>query len=106
MPNAVDLKGKIFGNLLAIEDVGVDKFGRRLWRCECSCGKETVVGASALSSENTASCGCLQYKSRKKREPKTHCKQGHPLSGENLYTYPKSGRKACLTCGNGKDVRK
>lgn len=27
----------------------------------------------------------------------THCKNGHPLSGENLYLYP-SGRRECWTC--------
>lgn len=28
---------------------------------------------------------------------RTHCPQGHPYSGENLYTYP-DGRRACRTC--------
>jgi hypothetical protein len=28
---------------------------------------------------------------------KTHCKQGHPLSGTNLYLKP-SGARICLTC--------
>jgi len=28
---------------------------------------------------------------------KTHCKKGHPLSGDNLYTYP-SGSRACRIC--------
>jgi len=28
---------------------------------------------------------------------KTHCKRGHPLSGQNLYQYP-DGRRSCRTC--------
>jgi hypothetical protein len=28
---------------------------------------------------------------------KTHCKHGHPLSGENLYQFP-DGRRECRTC--------
>lgn len=28
---------------------------------------------------------------------KTHCKRGHPLSGENLYVIPSGGR-TCRTC--------
>jgi hypothetical protein len=28
---------------------------------------------------------------------KTHCKRGHPLSGDNLYSAP-SGRRVCKTC--------
>ena len=29
---------------------------------------------------------------------KTHCIHGHPLSGNNLYSYPNSERRACRTC--------
>lgn len=38
---------------------------------------------------------------------KTHCPQGHPYEGDNLYTYP-SGFRACLTCRreHGKAQRK
>lgn len=28
---------------------------------------------------------------------KTHCKRGHPLSGDNLYVYP-SGERSCREC--------
>lgn len=27
----------------------------------------------------------------------THCKRGHPLSGDNLYVYP-NGKRLCRTC--------
>ena len=30
---------------------------------------------------------------------KTHCPQGHPYSGDNLYVYP-SGKRRCVTCRN------
>jgi hypothetical protein len=29
---------------------------------------------------------------------KTHCVHGHPLSGDNLYVAPKSGKRQCQTC--------
>lgn len=29
---------------------------------------------------------------------KTHCPQGHPLSGENLYVIPSTGGRTCRTC--------
>lgn len=32
-----------------------------------------------------------------KRRAQTHCKRGHPLSGENLYTHPK-GVRVCIEC--------
>lgn len=28
----------------------------------------------------------------------THCKRGHPLSGDNLYVYPSTGLRMCKTC--------
>ena len=35
---------------------------------------------------------------RKPRGPKTHCKNGHPLSGDNLYVVPSDGRRQCRKC--------
>lgn len=29
---------------------------------------------------------------------KTHCPQGHPLSGDNLYVVPKTGIRHCRAC--------
>lgn len=29
---------------------------------------------------------------------RTHCLRGHPLSGPNLYLYPKTGMRACRAC--------
>lgn len=29
---------------------------------------------------------------------KTHCPQGHPYAGENLYVNPSSGNRACRSC--------
>ena len=35
--------------------------------------------------------------SGKNQRAKTHCPQGHPYAGENLYVYP-DGRRNCRTC--------
>lgn len=32
------------------------------------------------------------------RIPQSHCKRGHKLSGENLYTHKKDGRRGCRAC--------
>ncbi len=37
---------------------------------------------------------------RREMEAKTHCPQGHPLSGTNLYRQPGTGYRACRTCRN------
>ena len=34
------------------------------------------------------------------RKAKTHCKHGHPLSGDNLYITPGDGRRQCRICRN------
>jgi HNH endonuclease len=38
---------------------------------------------------------------RKREEKRTHCKRGHPLSGENLYK-SKPGSRRCATCSRDK----
>lgn len=40
----------------------------------------------------------LQNTRNSARVETTHCKRGHPLSGENLYQRPGSGRRYCLAC--------
>lgn len=73
MSEKLDLTGQKFGWLIAIEDVGANKHGRRLWRCLCKCGRETVVCSNDLRKGHTKSCGC--YDLARKR---THGCKGHP----------------------------
>ena len=53
----LQLAGRRFTRLVAIERLPGS--GHARWRCACDCGRETVVHATALMSENTRSCGCL-----------------------------------------------
>lgn len=59
--NSVELSGKVFGYLTAVEktEFRTKSGGHVIWRCLCSCGKETLVGSSFLINGNTQSCGCL-----------------------------------------------
>jgi len=55
--NQHDLLGHRFGNLLVIEKHA--RIERLIsWKCECICGKYTIVRSSSLISGNTTSCGC------------------------------------------------
>jgi hypothetical protein len=36
---------------------------------------------------------------------KTHCPQGHPYSGENLYVVPRSGKRQCRKCTTYRGLR-
>lgn len=57
-----DLSNMRFGHLVAIEPCGYnDKHTKRLWRCKCDCGNETVVTTSDLTAGNTMSCGCSNF---------------------------------------------
>src|SRR5258708_5402599 len=55
-----DIAGRVFGRLSVLEYVGSNKYGKRLWRCICACGKEIVVLRGGLTSGKTQSCGCIQ----------------------------------------------
>ena len=54
-----DISGQVFGRLTAIERVGKTSAGHSLWKCVCSCGKETVTRLFSLTRGHTQSCGCL-----------------------------------------------
>lgn len=51
------------------------------------------------NKENTAR-GRAAEVNRAIQLAKTHCKRGHPLSGENLIIYPSTGQRVCRTCRN------
>lgn len=59
-PKVKDLTGITFSRLTVLECVG-PRGARNIihWRCQCDCGKETVVSGQSLGSQNTQSCGCL-----------------------------------------------
>lgn len=60
MGRAIDLTGRRFGRLVAIEPTVKRSRGSVVWRCKCDCGNECFVGSSELVTENTKSCGCLR----------------------------------------------
>ncbi len=52
----VDLTGRQFGRLTAIERVY--KGNRIFWECQCSCGNTAIVREDCLTGGATTSCGC------------------------------------------------
>ena len=54
-----NLIGKQYGKLIVIERV-INEQDKVMWKCKCSCGKETIVRPDSLKSGHTRSCGCLQ----------------------------------------------
>lgn len=61
-----DLTGRVFGRLTVIDLLDKrDNFGRTVWLCRCSCGKQCNVTGFNLSSGHTTSCGCAKADSPK-----------------------------------------
>ncbi len=51
---------EIFGKLIAIEYIGLNKRKDKLWLCQCECGKTKIIKTSNLRSGKTKSCGCIK----------------------------------------------
>lgn len=69
MSRGIDLTGRRFGRLVAMEhtyEPSCEGEIRRLWRCMCDCGAIVAVRSADLKRGNTKSCGCLAQESRTK----------------------------------------
>ena len=72
MSRYIDLTGKRFGRLVALEKVGNHKTSKcAMWRCKCDCGKEKITNSQYLREGKTLSCGCL-YAERTFENVRTH----------------------------------
>jgi len=76
--NVVDISGKKFNRLIAIEHVGSSKQRAAKWRCVCDCGNESIVTANSLKSGNTKSCGCYIKEWNRKPKPKRRKYKNRP----------------------------
>lgn len=62
MPAFIDITGKRFGRLTALEALEGTPQGVR-WRCICDCGRPVITPSRPLRDGRTKSCGCLtRYK--------------------------------------------
>jgi len=53
----VDISGRRYGRLVAIERLGFRK-GEALWKCLCDCGTSRIVPLRCLRGGISSSCGC------------------------------------------------
>lgn len=57
-----DLTNQHFGKLTVLKlSPDRNKFGARMWECQCECGNKIKVDTKSLKSGNTTSCGCINY---------------------------------------------
>jgi hypothetical protein len=50
--------GKIFGKLIVIGEIGIQRKRGPIYLCQCECGKRTKVQGRHLRSGESRSCGC------------------------------------------------
>lgn len=60
MAALIDISGRQFGRLTVISRAPNSRHRFTMWRCRCTCGKETVVWSRHLRRGVTNSCGCLR----------------------------------------------
>jgi len=102
MPKYIDITGKKFNKLTAIEFVyrnGTKYF----WKFRCDCGKEVVVEKYSATNGGTKSCGCYSKEFHSKEKIKIN---NGDIFGRLLvlnYIYTKNNKKyyKCkCSCGN------
>lgn len=82
---SLDLHGRQFGFLRAIQRVNVPGARNAMWQCICSCGNFSVVAASNLISGCTKSCGCHAKRTAAKLLRGNTHKQTHGMTGTPEY---------------------
>ena len=90
MREYVDLTGKVFNRLTVIKRDRNNKYGRRMWLCQCSCGNIKPVIGQLLKEGRVKSCGCLL------RENVSIANSTHKLSRSPLYKIFYSMKQRCL----------
>ena len=56
---ALDIAGKRYGKLTALEPTNERRYGSVVWKCQCDCGKIHYATVNVLQKGDSHSCGCL-----------------------------------------------
>ena len=86
MSKELDLTGKRFGKLVAIQIDKNPNTKRRKWMCLCDCGNSVSVATNHLTSGQTISCGCRRYETKN---------QTHGMKQTRLYGIWCGMKKRC-----------
>lgn len=71
MAKRIDLAGKRFGDLLALNET-INRNGHIFQKVRCNCGNELFVNKSHLTCGLTKSCGCIRNKLARQRLEKDY----------------------------------
>lgn len=93
MPKALDLTGKRFGNLIALNKES-SQGGHTYWKFKCDCGQEKIIQTGHVVNGSIQSCGC-----KKEKFNQTKIKQCE-ICGKDFIIegFGQATRKYCLEC--------
>ena len=64
----IDETGNVYGRLMVVGTNGtLNKDGRLMWVCRCSCGAKKEVEGRAMRRGRIKSCGCLKREMIRKK---------------------------------------
>ena len=97
MPQALDLTGKIFGNLKAIKKAP-SRSGKTYWECECLlCGSIKEYQTGHLTSGASKSCGCQRKSNFNPNISETEIEKICPICNDRFKTTARN-RLYCYNC--------
>lgn len=89
MSYKIDLTGKVFGRLTVRFFVQRETSRLSFWKCQCSCGMETVCSTADLNRGHSTSCGCFG------REKRVESSTTHGLSNIPEYSIWQEMKDRC-----------
>lgn len=95
MPAFKDISGQRFNRLVAVEYKG-----KRKWKFNCDCGKQTVTRIGDVKLGRTQSCGCLREEGFLKQTIHGHGSTGNGGKGTPAWNTWKDMRQRCNNANN------
>lgn len=111
----IEMTGRKFGRLTAIEEAGRTRAGLAKWKCVCDCGQTVNAIGCNLRNGHTRSCGCLS-KELVGNQFRTHGMVGHKLyrvwggmkarcGNPNNPAYQNYGGRGIIVCEDWKEPK-
>ena len=94
----IDLTGKRFNKLTALNRKGTSNDGQAMWECVCDCGETSVVDSKSLRKGGTKTCGCSR------REPRPN-RLTHGECATRLYSIWSNMKNRCHGTGNADNFK-
>lgn len=105
MSKELDLTGRRFGKLVAVQIDTSPNLKKRKWVCLCDCGNSVSVATNHLTSGKTISCGCRRYETKNQthgmkqtRIYSIWCGMKKRCNNPNDKNFPKYGGKGISVC--------